>query len=76
MKYKTKYRIRLPSYSNLAPGILGICSLTTIILVSCVRGPVTITQEERMAAESLVRSAGGIDSLKTLHRRLGAMVTA
>ena len=70
MKYITKYRKRLSSYSNLAPGILGIWSMTAIILVSCVRGPVSITQEERMAAEALVQSAGGIDSLATLQKRL------
>lgn len=70
MDYETKYRKRLSSYSNLAPGILGICSLTTIILVSCVRGPVTITHEERLAAEALVRLAGGIDSLEALQKRL------
>ena len=70
MKYRTKSRISPSTNRTLTPGALEIYLLTIILLVSCDRKPVAYTQEERRAAESLVRSAGSIDSLASLQSSL------
>lgn len=70
MKYRTKRQKKLSLYCSLTPGVLGLFLLTAIINVSCGRKTRTFTQEERQKAEAMVRSAGGIDSLESLQKRL------
>lgn len=70
MIYRTNHRNKLYPYRCLNLRLLGLCLLIAVFLVSCGRKPIRFTPQQRKATETLVRSAGSIDSLVSLQKRL------
>ncbi len=55
---------------HLPPGLLIVLIMSFSLLVSCEKKCVTFTAEERKAADSIVKSVAGVDSLSLLQKRL------
>lgn len=62
--HRNYVRCHLPS------GLLIVFIMSFFLLVSCEKKCVTFTAEERKAADSIVKSVAGVDSLSLLQKRL------
>ena len=62
--HRNYVRCHLPS------GLLIVFIMSFFLLVSCEKKCVTFTAEERKAADSVVKSVAGVDSLSLLQKRL------